>query len=93
MSKTGTQAGGVPESYSGILKVKKSNKIIGAVVLAALTVSSALADAPTSLDGFDTVATGYISKGTTVAIAAAVLGMGWVGYRIVKKFTKGAAST
>jgi len=46
--------------------------------------------APTSLDGFSTTATGYISTGTTVAIAAATLALGWVGFRIVKRFTAGA---
>jgi len=54
------------------------------------TAGLALADAPTSLDGFSTVGTGYITTATGVAIAAATLGLGWVGYRLVKKFTAGA---
>jgi len=69
--------------------MKKTLVLVGAAGAAV----GAYAETPTSLDGFQTVATGYIATGTTVAIAAAVLGMGWVGYRIVKKFTKGAMSS
>jgi len=49
--------------------------------------------APTTMDGVSDLGAGYINKGTATAIAAAILGFGWVGYRIVKKFTKGATST
>lgn len=56
-------------------------------------INSALAADPTSLDGFTAVSDGYISQGRLTAIAAAAVGFGWVGYRIIKKFTKGVTST
>lgn len=46
--------------------------------------------APTSLDGFATTAGGYIDTGTDIAIAAGVLSLGWVAFRIVKKYTSKA---
>lgn len=64
--------------------------VAGGVSIAGASVASA-AD-PTSLDGFLTVAQGYLTNGTTIAISAAVLGLGWVGYTIVKSYTKGAKS-
>ncbi|MFA6961261.1 MAG: hypothetical protein WC205_10965 [Opitutaceae bacterium] len=56
-------------------------------------VAKARAVDPTTIDGVVDLSTSYISKGTATAVAAGVLGFGWVGYRIVKKYTKGAASS
>ncbi|HWA10508.1 MAG TPA: hypothetical protein VG838_13765 [Opitutaceae bacterium] len=55
--------------------------------------ASAFAAAPTDLDGVAALGAGYITTGTTVAVSAAILGFGWVGYKIVKKYTKGSMST
>ena len=65
--------------------------VVGALALGG-SVVSAFAAAPTDMDGVSALGAGYISTGTTTAIAAAILGFGWVGYRIVKSYTKGALS-
>lgn len=62
----------------------------GGLALLALATQARADGGPTSLDGFSTIGQGYITTATSVAIAAATLGLGWVGYRLVKKFTAGA---
>ena len=63
-------------------------KILAGLLLG--TVVTAYA-APTSLDAFVSTATDYVDAGTTVAIAAAVLSLGWVAFRIVRKYTSEAS--
>jgi putative Mn2+ efflux pump MntP len=46
----------------------------------------------TSLDGFSATATGYISTGQAVAIAAATFVLAWVGFTIVLRYTRAAKS-
>jgi len=71
----------------------KTRGVIAAGATTVLVTAAHAQTAPTTIDGVAELGTGYISKGTATAVAAAILGFGWVGYRIVKKFTKGATST
>jgi len=73
------------------MKNKLRNLILSAAVIGLATAAHAVT--PTTIDGVADLGDGYITKGTATAVAAGILGFGWVGYRIVKKFTKGAAST
>ena len=59
-------------------------------LIAAAVAPAAFAADPTSLEGFSTVATGYITTGTGVAISAGVLSLGWVAFRIVRKYASKA---
>jgi len=71
--------------------IRKYGARVFAFGVALAVPSLALADAPTSIDGFGTTATGYISSGNDVAVAAGVLTLGYVGFRIVKRYTASAA--
>lgn len=46
---------------------------------------------PADLAAFQAEALELVQSGTSVAIAAAVLSLGWVAFRIVRKYTAGAA--
>jgi hypothetical protein len=67
----------------------KSRKLLLALIVAAIVPAAFAAD-PTSLDGFKTNALAYITDGTLVGIAAGVLSLGWVAFKIVRKYASKA---
>jgi hypothetical protein len=76
-------------------KIKKvfSNRLVQIGALVALSPALARATDPTTIDGVSDLSTGFMTKATAAAVASGILGFGWVGYRIVKKYVKGATST
>lgn len=68
----------------------KSRKILAVLLATVSAVVASAQTAPTSLSGFAATAETYIDSGTTVAIAAGVLSLGWVAFRIVRKYASKA---
>jgi hypothetical protein len=66
------------------------SRIVLATVAVAAAASSASAADPTSLGGFKDNALAYITDGTLVGIAAGVLSLGWVAFKIVRKYASKA---
>lgn len=53
----------------------------------------AQATAPSNLAAFDEIAEQYIAGVAVIAVAVGVLSLGWVAFRIVLKYTRGAEPT
>ena len=69
---------------------KFKGKVISVAVGAVALAPAVHAADPTSLDGFQANAITYIGGGNTVAIAAGVLSLGWVAFKIVRKYASKA---
>lgn len=63
------------------------NKFIVGVGFLATSVLASAAD-PTELSGVGAMGSGYLTTSNTVALGFAILGMGWAGYRVIRKFVK-----
>lgn len=63
------------------------NKVKVAVLFLA-TSALALAADPTELAGVGGMGDGYLTTAKAVALGFAILGMGWAGYRVIRKFVK-----
>lgn len=84
----------INRARAGVSNVSTKTRVLVAGAGSAVLVTAAHAQtAPTTIDGVAALSGGYIDKGTAAAVAAGILAFGWVGFRIVKKFTKGVTST
>jgi hypothetical protein len=63
-------------------------KNVGFTALFLALASAAMAADPTSLDEVASAGQTYLTTAKAVALGFAVLGMGWAGYRVVRKFVK-----
>jgi len=72
------------------LVVRAWNRAKGYVaggVAVGLTAAAHATD-PTSLSDVPAMGSGYLTTGQSVALGFAILGMGWAGYRVVRKYVK-----
>lgn len=67
--------------------MNRSKKLLAVVGLLALTVAARAAD-PTDISGVADMGTTYLTTAKAVALGFAILGMGWAGYKVVRKFVK-----
>lgn len=66
----------------------KRQNVFGLVVLFILSAIAAKAVDPTELSAVGAMGSGYLTTANAVALGFAILGMGWAGYRVIRKFVK-----